>query len=766
MKSWFSRAALVCAALLPVAVGGLGAQDSSATIDPKSLRVAFARHDSLAATSPFRSALWTFIGPTNLPVRSEDVAIAERPGRRRIYATYKTSGLWKSDDEGKTWLPLTDRVPFIGMSVVTVAPSNPDIVWIGTASGVFKSVDAGAHWTYSGLVGAGGFELQDEATFGRIIIHPKDPRIVYVAAQGVGDNDNETRGVFKTIDGGKTWKRVLWRGPTTGAIDLVMDPRDPQVLYAAAWQRIYRPNAGFGQNIPDSNRSSIFKTRDGGATWAEADSGLPAPRYRGRMGIDIARSNPDVLYILLDSFELLRSPADGETNRFGTASAGQFLGAEVYRSSDGARSWTKVSRSDRQMIDHGADFGAGLGQIRVDPFDENVVLTGGVRLHRSTNGGRDFNVIGQGAHSDHRGIQFDQRRRGVFYDCSDGGMYIFSNHGGSFRFTPLPTTQFYDLAVGGSPLRVFGSVQDHHGWSGLLSLGQPPVAFDRIPGYEISSHTVDSAGTVLFTTNGPPPGSGLIRVDLKSGAGAKSINPSVARTEPPLRRAGLQPVIISRHAPRTVYTAYQYVFKSSNLGDRWDRISPDLTATPDTTGRGPAGQAILSLAESPLKQGLLYAGTPSRLLVTRDDGKSWADLTANLVERRGVPGVVASAFDTGTVYLWHPAGNALLTGGLLLPFIFKSTDYGKSFVSITANLPTGPVRVVREDPGDPRILYAGTQAGVYITRDGGQHWDVLGDLPYVPVTGLQFDPANRLIVISTLGRGIWAMERRAVSARR
>src|SRR5512145_2929137 len=295
---------LACAAALLSPVGP--AAQPRARADASFLVNAYDTYRSMRQTSPHGRASWSYLGPTNVSGRSTDTAVADRSGARRIYVGYATSGVWKTDDDGATWQPIFDDMPSTSIGDLAVAPSNPDVLWVGTGEanifrasmpgvGIYKSTDAGKTFQHMGLT--------DSQTIARILVHPANPDIVYVAATGHEWTDNEMRGVFKTTDGGKTWTKVLYRSPRTGAIDLVMDPRDPNTLYASMWQRIRRKWSD-PRVEPGYKEGGIFKTTDGGKSWTDVSQGLPAPEFRGRIGIDISRSNPNTLYALVDNYEI------------------------------------------------------------------------------------------------------------------------------------------------------------------------------------------------------------------------------------------------------------------------------------------------------------------------------------------------------------------------------------------------------------------------------------------------------------------------------
>src|SRR5688500_794685 len=380
----------VMVALAAVAAATVLRAQTPAKADAEFLRRAYETYRDLRKRSPYASISWQYLGPKNISGRATDIAVADRPAGRRIYAAYATSGLWRSDDN-VTWTPIFDDMPSTSIGDLAVAPSNPDILWVGTGEanifrasmagvGIYKSENGGQTFTHMGL--------SDTQTIGRILVHPTDPNIVYVAASGHEWTDNEMRGVFKTIDGGKTWNKVLYKSPRTGAWDLVMDPTNPDVIYASMWQRVRRKWSD-PRVEPGYSEGGIFKTIDGGKTWTDANAGLPAAQFRGRIGIDVALSNPKVLYAFVDSYEAGRPAKEGENDAYGRPIfEARIKGAEVYRSDDAGASWRKVSESSEFLTRFSGTYGWVFGQTRVHPTDENTVFILGVPLAVSRDGGK------------------------------------------------------------------------------------------------------------------------------------------------------------------------------------------------------------------------------------------------------------------------------------------------------------------------------------------------------------------------------------------
>jgi photosystem II stability/assembly factor-like uncharacterized protein len=733
---------------------------------------------SMRASSPFKDLKWQFLGPTSISGRVVDIAVASRKGKTRvIYVATASGGLWKTENEGTTFEPAFDQAASVQGGNVEVAPSDPNIVWFGTGEanifrssnagvGIFKSVDGGKTWQHMGLAST--------HTIPRIIIHPTNPDIVYVAAGGHEWTDNGDRGVYKTTDGGKSWTKVLYVDAKTAANDLVMDPTDPNVLYATTWQRI-RQKWSDPRTLPGYSGSGIHKTTDGGETWTPINDGLPVPDRRGRIGIDIARSNPNVVYAFVDNYEIAHEAKPGDMDSYGRQREGTIKGAEIYRSDNKGQSWRKASEPNAFMEGAAATYGWVFSQVRVDPTNENVVYFQGLMLNQSTDGGRTFKTL-RGMHTDHHALWIDPANPENLIDGNDGGIVMSYDGGKTWRlFTDnLPVATFFNIEFdNGSPLRVYGSVQDHGSYRAVVDLSKgrnkiPTQAFEETLGGEGTTHAIDKSNNDLIYASSFY--GNIDRADLtKPGRPnlwgttpfeVTNIMPNVGPGEPSLRGQWMAPTIVSPHDPNVVYHGLQYVFQSMHRGDAWERISPDLTGSnPKMFGDIPY-QTLFALAESPMRFGLIYAGTDDgRLHVTRDGGKTWTELTANLPQKKWISRVTPSAFDEGTVYVTQNGKR----DDEFAAYIYQSTDYGKTFKSIVGNIPCGPVNVIREDPTNPKILYVGTDMGVFVTTDGGATWNALGgNLPQVFVLDLNIQPRDRMIAIATHGRGVWLLDAVAV----
>ena len=762
----------------------------SPEFDADRLRAAYDSYRAMRQGSRFGSLRWQYLGPTNITGRATDIAVADRSGARRIYVGFATSGVWKTDDNGASWQPVFEHYASTSIGDIAVAPSNPDIVWVGTGEanlfrgsmagvGVYKSTDGGKTFAHMGLA--------DTHRIARIVIDPLDPNVVYVAASGHGWTDNETRGIFKTTDGGRRWTKVLYRSPRTGAIDLVMDPSDPKMLYAAMWQRIRRKWSD-PRVEPGYNESGVWKSTDAGTTWTESSRGLPAAEFRGRIGLDVARSNPRVVYAFVDSYEEGRPPREGERDAYGRLILeSRIKSAEVYRSDDKGAGWRKVTANDDFMLNHSGTYGWVFGQMRVDPADENTIYTLGIGLNVSHDAGKTFTTL-KGMHVDHHGLWIDPADPKVLYDANDGGFYRSSDGGKTWTYdVSAGGVQFHNVTLDNStPVRAYGSVQDYGSRQGLIDLGRgrhnlAAVAWVPAPGGEGSHHAVDPANNNIVYSHefygnftraeaGAPaaePGgrnsqpSGSERGDGRDASG----RPANIRPPAPegieLRAQWMAPIIASVHAPGTIYAGYQFVYRSVTGGSTWERISADLSANDASqmllrSSSAIPYQTVVALAESPRRAGVLYAGTDDGMLhVTLDAGRAWTNLTVTLPTRKWVSSIVPSRHTEGTLYVTQRGRE----DDDFAPYVYRSTDRGKSFRNIASNVPAGPVNVIREDPVDPNLLYLGTDFGVFVSSNSGREWHALGaNLPSTQVSDLQIHPRDQIIVISTYGRGMWAMD--------
>jgi len=700
----------------------------------------------LFTESVLNNLQWRCIGPANMGGRIDDFAVVES-NPHIIYAATASGGVWKTTNNGVTWEPVFDDQSTSTIGDVTVAPSNPDIVWVGTGepnnrqssswgNGVYRSMDGGKTWQNMGLA--------DSHHIGRIVIHPTDPDFVYVAALGHLWGPNKKRGLYKTTDGGQTWENTKFIDENTGFVDVAMDPESPTTLYAAAYQR-RRRGWGFNGGGPGS---SIYKTTDGGQTWVKLTNGLPKGNT-GRIGIDIYRSNPNIVYAIIEHQE-----------------------GGVFRSEDKGLTWKRMSSTNPRPMYY--------SQIRIDPNNDQRIWVLGASMYVSEDGGKNFRTdYVKQIHGDHHAMWINPGKSNQMILGSDGGIYFSYDRGRTWDFVnSLPLGQFYEIGFDlRQPYYIYGGLQDNGSWGGpsatMYRVGITNEDWFRIGGGDGFYVLVDPTDHTLIyaeSQNG-----NLFRFDLKTGE-SKSIRPLPEDEEETYRFNWNSPILISPHDPKTIYYAGNKLFRSPDRGETWE-ASIDLTTQHDrdklplmgvlsdekTLSRND-GIAyygdIISVSESPLKKGLLYVGTDDgNLQVSRDEGKTWKNVTDKVP---GVPKytyvsrVIASRFDEGRAYVTLDGHR----NDGFKAYVFMTDDYGESWKSISSNLPEGStVNVIREHHRNPDLLFVGTERGAYVSFDRGQKWvRIKGNLPIVPVDDIAIHPRENDLIFGTHGRSIWVLD--------
>ena len=731
----------------------------------------YEKHLAMRESSTFRDLDWQFLGPTNLSGRVTDIAVTTpRSQTYSIYAATASGGVWKTENEGTTWKPVFEHGVSTSIGDVTVSPSNQDIVWIGlgeanvfrssmAGAGVYKSVDAGDTWQHMGLTTA--------HTIPRIIVHPTNPDIVYVADSGHEWTDNPERGLYKTTDGGKSWRRVFYVDEKTGVIDLVMDPQNPDTLYAATWQRM-RKRWNDPRSASDHSGSGVHKSTDGGVTWKSINRGLPLPHHRGRIGIDVCLNKPNVLYAFVDCYDIAETQADSDArDSYGRPIPKTIKGAQVYRSDDFGQQWQKVSESNDYMRGLSSTYGWVFGQIRVDPNDEDTVYVMGLALNVSNDGGKTFRRLG-GMHGDHHALWINPDDSNYLVNGNDGGINISYDSGVNWRlFTDqIPVVQFFNVMYDmDTPFHVYGSVQDHGSRRGEVSIRigrdgkrhMRAVDWEWAPGGEGSSHAIDPTDPNTVYSAGFYGQINRTELDPRS---RKELLPRPELDQAPLRGQWIAPFVLSPHNPGVLYHGMNFLFRSMNRGDDMEKISPDLTNNRVDEIGDISYQTISSISESPFQFGVIYVGTDDgNLHVTHDSGATWSRIDQGIQANRWISQVEASRHTDGTVYMSQNGKR----NDDFTPYLWKSTDFGKTWESMVANIPSGPINVIREDPKNEKVLYVGTDLGVYVSTDGGQKWQVLGSqLPTTFVSDLVIHPRDDIMVISTHGRGMWGMDVRTI----
>lgn len=719
---------------------------------------------TLKEKSIFKEIPWQFVGPTNISGRMTDVEVVSPKGENyTIYVAGASGGIWKTENEGVSWKPIFEHGMSTGFGDLALDPQNQNTVWAGTGecnifrssnagAGIYVSKDAGESWEHKGLTNTN--------TISRILVHPENSDVVFVAAGGNEWTNDDERGVYKTTDGGNSWEKILYVDEMTGAYDLVMNPENPDVMYVSMWQRI-RKKWNDPRTETDYTETSFYKTTDGGKTWKQINEGLPVAKYRGRMGIDLCKAQPETLYAFVDNYEKLEeeNELNESTDAYGRPSSGRIKGASVYRSDDGGENWRQVSEQNKYMERMSGTYGWVFGQVRVDPVNPDKVYTMGLFLNVSEDSGKSFKTL-DGMHMDHHGLWIDPENTNYLVNVNDGGVAI-SYDGENFRtfYDELPLVQFYNVGMDmAEPFRIYGSIQDHFSFRGEVDLSKgrgniPADEFESAPGGEGSNHHIDpkdpnkvySAG--FYGT--------ISKTDMATDK-SKNIMPKVPEGVDKLRGQWLAPFILSSHNSGIIYHGTQFVHRSFNEGESWEKISPDLTYNnPDKKGDIPY-QTIFALSESPLKFGVLYAGTDDgRVWMTKNSGDDWTEINKNLPYGKWVSHMEASRVAEGRVYMTQNGKR----DDDFAAYIWKSEDFGQTWESIKSNIPYGPCNVIREDPKDENILYVGTDYGVFVSMNRGESWETLvGDLPTTYVHDINIHPRDDIAVIATHGRGMWALD--------
>ncbi len=693
-------------------------------------------------TLAFAALTWRDIGIFR---GGRSVAVAGSASRPNEYWMGTTGGgVFKTTDGGNTWLPASDKYFGGTIGAIGVSESNPDIVYVGTGEyavrgnvshgdGVFRTTDGGKTWTAVGLA--------DTRQISRLRVHPTNPDIAYVAAQGHAFGPNADRGIYKTTDGGKTWTKVLFKNDSTGASDLAMDPANPDVLYAAFWQVIRKPwmlsSGGAG--------GGIFKTTDGGAHWTELTKNAGLPRgLLGNIGITVSGAKPARVWALIEA-------QDGG----------------VFRSDDGGATWTRVNEQNklRQRAWY-------YNKIFADPKDSNVVWAVNTGLFRSKDGGKTFLHVPD-PHGDNHDLWIAANDPQRLIESNDGGANVSFNGGKTWTDQDFATAQFYHVTTTNHfPYHVCGAQQDN---SGVCGPSAAPGGIGRGDWYDVSGESgyIVALPDTPDVTYGGDNSAFLARLDHRTNS-FRMVSPwpdspdGHAAAEGRYRFQWTAPLLISPHDPRVLYAGANVIFKTTDGGQTWTAISPDLTRH-DPKTLGPSGgpitldqttaeyyATVFALAESPLQAGVLWAGSDDGLInVSQDGGKTWTNVTPKgLGDFTRVSIIEPSHYAVGTVYV---AANRYQLEDLA-PYIWKTTDFGKTWTKIVNGIPaTEFVRVVREDPVRQGLLFAGTERGVWVSFDDGANWQSLRrNLPIVPVHDLAVKEGD--LVAATHGRSFWILD--------
>jgi photosystem II stability/assembly factor-like uncharacterized protein len=691
----------------------------------------------------FKGMKWRQVGPFR---GGRVLAVEGIPGEPNVYYFGAVAGgVWKTVDGGSNWKPLFDSQAVSSIGAVAVAPSNHNIIYVGTGEacirgnisygdGVYKSTDGGKTWQNIGL--------RDSRHIGSVIVDPGNPDVVFVAALGHAYGPNTERGIFRTTDGGKSWQKVLYKDEKTGGIEVVFDPNNANILFAAMWE-VYRTPYSLNSGGPGSG---LYKSMDGGSTWRRLEGhGLPKG-ILGRIGVSVSGADSNRVYTLIEAEQ-----------------------GGLYRSDDGGDTWARVNDDERYR--QRAWY---FSHIFADPKSADTVYVLNTGMFRSTDAGKSFTLL-PAPHGDHHGLWIDPKNPDRLINGNDGGATISTDGGKTWtRQDNQPTAQFYHVITDTQwPYYVYGAQQDNSSVA-IASYSDDGVITGRdwypIGGGECGYIAPDPRDPNIIYANSEyyiarydkrteqSQDISVLPLDV-SGNGAAGLEHRFQWTEP---------LILSKHDPDVLYTSAEVVFRSADHGMSWQTISKDLTRN-DKSKQQPSGgpitlditsveyyDTVFALAESPLQKGLLWAGTDDGLVwLTRDDGKSWTNVTPKAMPEWSMISIVeASPHDAGTAYLAvdrHKLDD-------LRPYIFRTSDFGKTWTRVNTGIPDGAyVRSVREDPKRKGLLYAGAETGPYISFDDGAHWQRLQlNLPTTPIADLEIHGDD--LVAATHGRSFWILD--------
>ncbi|MEQ1607338.1 MAG: glycosyl hydrolase, partial [Pyrinomonadaceae bacterium] len=702
------------------------------------------------------------IGPATMGGRIDDIEVAPNDSRV-IYAATAAGGILKSTNAGTSWTFLFDKEAVPSIGDIAIAPSNPSIVWAGTGEannrqssswggGIYKSMDAGKTWKFMGL--------PNSWAIARIVVHPKDPDVVYVAVMGNLWAANPERGVYRTTDGGKNWQLVLKVNEDTGATDIAIDTESPTILYAAMYQR-RRTVFGFNGS---GEHSAVYKTNDGGDTWNKIVKGMPydtenAPTPRpeglletGRCAFAIYPKDTNIVYALIEH-----------------ANGG------VYRSTDKGETWTRqadISSNPRPMY---------FSQIRVDPNNDQRLWIAGVAMQYSDDGGKTWTgAMSRAPHADTHGIWIDPADSNHLIMGNDGGINITYDRGRTWDYAnTVPLGQFYEVGADNSiPYKICGGLQDNNAWCGpsqtLSGGGIKNDDWWTIGGGDGFFAQPDPNDPDIVYTESQD--GNVLRRNVKTGE-SKSIRPREEEGEKNYRFQWNSPIVPSKHDANTIYFGGNFVFKSTNRGDSWTKIGGELTTNVDRNtlpimGKAPDKNtrsrhdgvqqypATTTISESPVNKSVLWAGTDDGNLQVTRDSVTWK----NVVEK--VPGVPKGTYVSRVVASKENEGTAYVTFdghrmGDFKVYVFMTNDFGETWKSIASNLPqnNGVASVIREHPRNPNLLFVGTEFGLFASWNRGGSWTQIKlNLPTVPVDDILIHPRENDLILATHGRSIWVMD--------
>ena len=776
------------------------------------LKASVKRKQEMRKTSYLKEYPIRNIGPMVMGGRVVDIEGSTK-NSKLYYVAYASGGVFKTTNNGMSFKPIFDNQARLTIGDIAIAPSNENILWVGTGEnnssrssysgfGVYKSTDGGKTWQHMGL--------ENTQHIGRIVVHPTNPNIVWVASLGALYSKNKDRGIYKTTDGGKTWKKTLYVNDESGIIELTIHPTNPKQLYAAAWEKD-RKAWNFKENGPGSG---VYMSEDGGDSWKKVTKGLPEAKHMGRIGLTACLTKPNVMYLVVDNQEEVKTKRKGPKPKITFAglrkmSAADFQkldnkvlnkflrskryprkynakvvkaevkkgkyqpkalaeyfnnandalfntsikGIEIYRSNDAGKSWKKVNAYKMGRVFN--TYGYYFGQIRVDPNNADVVYTFGVPCLKSTDGGKTWTQIARNAHSDHQAMWIDPKDSDRVLLGNDGGLYESFDAGKTFRhLNNVAVGQFYTVNVDmEKPYKVYGGLQDNGVFRGSSRPSFGNEKWQRLYG-----------GDGMFVA-ADPRNINLVYAGLQFGnyaridRGSKNvwgsrITPNHNIGEKPLRFNWRTPLVMSKYNPEILYMGAQKVYKSVDQGRSWQPISGDLTN--NKPSKNVPYSTISCIEQSPTSFNTIYVGTDDgNVQVTRSGGGKWQLITNGLPKDLWVSSLFPSPHDEATVFL---AMNGYRSDNFRT-YMFKSTNYGQSWTKINGDMPDEAVNRLIQDPKNPAVLYAGTDQGAYVSLNGGANWQlIMNNFPNVATYDLIVHPRDNELVLATHGRSVFVMD--------
>lgn len=701
------------------------------------------------------------------------VAVPENPGEKHRYTWYvgpRSGGVWKTVNNGTTFECVSDVFNTCAVGDIAVAPSDPEVVWVGTGdafnarssyygNGIWKSTDAGTTWKNMGL--------KDSRHIARVVIHPRDPKTVWVASMGNLWSENAERGVFRTVNGGASWEKVLFIDDKTGVIDLVVNPVNPDILYAATYEKARTA----WTYEPGGEKSRIYKSIDGGKSWKVLSGGLPDGPL-GRIGLDIHRADPDILVAVIQNLNVkpgVDPDAPVPFDEFTDHSFDNLIGGEVYITRDGGKKWKRINDPETNDVSGKAAYS--FNRINIDPVDPDKIYVVGVGMFYTLDGGKTW-PLGrsqdrfQTNFGDNRVFWIDPKDPRHMMLGSDGGIYATWDGGLTMNhYYHIPLGEVYHVEADmETPYNIYIGLQDHetwkapsNGWSGSITPADWVITGMWDGMYTKVDHETNRY--IYYTTQF----GSHHRVDQAAGERVP-VTPVAEEGQPFYRFTWTTPLALSPHNSSIIYTGAQMVLRSLDRGDHWEEISPDLTDNDPGKihGKGHIRYCtVTTLAESPVKAGIIWAGTDDgHVQVTTDHGHTWKDVTAALAEagapeKMWVSRVFPSAFDRATAYVTKSG----YTNDVMDPHIYVTADFGATWKRITRGLPDYPVNVVIEDRRNPDLLFAGNENGVWVSLSRGENWEPLrANMPPAVVRDLMVHPRENDLIVGTYGRAAWVTD--------